>query len=100
MLLSNPVSCSLVLVDGNGSRQKLILNETEFRSKNTADREAFNPYIAYSASGNITASVIYVNYGCKKDFDFLVQSGIDLTNRIGIARYGKIFRGLKGSIIE
>ena len=42
---------------------------------------------------------VYVNYGRKKDFEMLkTDLGIDLEDKIGIARYGKIFRGDKVSI--
>ncbi|KAF7553628.1 hypothetical protein G7Z17_g3500 [Cylindrodendrum hubeiense] len=49
----------------------------------------------YSASGNVTAPFIYVNYGTYLDFEDLVNAGIDLEGKIAIARYGGIFRGLK-----
>ncbi|KAH7155408.1 hypothetical protein B0J13DRAFT_545510, partial [Dactylonectria estremocensis] len=49
----------------------------------------------YSASGNVTAPFIYVNYGTYKDFEDLVHAEIDLKGKIAISRYGGIFRGLK-----
>ncbi|KPM34516.1 hypothetical protein AK830_g12054 [Neonectria ditissima] len=49
----------------------------------------------YSASGNVTAPFIYVNYGTYKDFEDLVDAEIKLEGKIAIARYGGIFRGLK-----
>lgn len=49
----------------------------------------------YSASGNVTAPFIYVNYGTYKDYEDLVNAGVDLEGKIAIARYGGIFRGLK-----
>ncbi|KJZ77471.1 hypothetical protein HIM_03195 [Hirsutella minnesotensis 3608] len=49
----------------------------------------------YSASGNATASFVYVNYGSYVDFEDLVNAGVDLKGKIAIARYGNIFRGLK-----
>lgn len=49
----------------------------------------------YSASGNVTAPFVYVNYGTYMDFEDLIQSGIRLEGKIALARYGGIFRGLK-----
>jgi N-acetylated-alpha-linked acidic dipeptidase len=49
----------------------------------------------YSANGNVTAPVVYVNYGTYQDFEDLVKANISLTGKIAIARYGGIFRGLK-----
>ncbi len=49
----------------------------------------------YSASGNVTAPVVYVNYGTYQDFEDLIKANISLAGKIAIARYGGIFRGLK-----
>ncbi|SCU94076.1 LADA_0G06370g1_1 [Lachancea dasiensis] len=49
----------------------------------------------YSASGNVTAQYVYVNRGTKEDFELLKSHNVDLTGKVAIARYGKIFRGLK-----
>ncbi|KAI1131846.1 hypothetical protein F5Y10DRAFT_36132 [Nemania abortiva] len=49
----------------------------------------------YSASGNVTGSFIYVNYGTFWDFEDLIRANVSLEGKIAIARYGGIFRGLK-----
>ncbi|KAK8075107.1 PA domain-containing protein [Apiospora hydei] len=49
----------------------------------------------YSASGNVTAPFVYVNYGTYQDFEDLVKANITLAGHIALARYGGIFRGLK-----
>jgi N-acetylated-alpha-linked acidic dipeptidase len=49
----------------------------------------------YSASGNVTASYVFVNYGTYRDFEDLVAANVTLKGKIALARYGKIFRGLK-----
>lgn len=49
----------------------------------------------YSASGNVTAPFVYVNFGTVKDFQDLVDANISLAGKIAIAKYGGIFRGLK-----
>ncbi len=49
----------------------------------------------YSASGNVTGSVVYVNYGTYQDFEDLVRANVSLKGNVAIARYGGIFRGLK-----
>ncbi|KAK2625493.1 hypothetical protein QTJ16_004805 [Diplocarpon rosae] len=49
----------------------------------------------YSASGNVTAQYVYVNYGTYQDFEDLLKANITLTGKIALARYGGIFRGLK-----
>ncbi|KAI1152628.1 hypothetical protein F4825DRAFT_418205 [Nemania diffusa] len=49
----------------------------------------------YSASGNVTGSFVYVNYGTFWDFEDLLHANVSLEGKIAIARYGGIFRGLK-----
>lgn len=49
----------------------------------------------YSASGNVTAPYVFVNYGTYQDYEDLVNANISLKGKIAIAKYGGIFRGLK-----
>jgi N-acetylated-alpha-linked acidic dipeptidase len=53
---------------------------------------AFN---AYSPSGDVTAEVVYANYGTPKDFAELAAKHISVKGKIVIVRYGKNFRGVK-----
>jgi N-acetylated-alpha-linked acidic dipeptidase len=58
---------------------------------------AFN---AYSAAGDVTAPLVYVNYGTAEDYAFLESQGIDVRGKIVIARYGRIWRGLKPKLAQ
>ncbi|KAL2353432.1 peptidase M28 [Cryomyces antarcticus] len=49
----------------------------------------------YSASGNVTAQYVYVNYGTYQDYEDLVKAKVDLAGKIALIKYGGIFRGLK-----
>ncbi|KAK5992737.1 putative glutamate carboxypeptidase [Cladobotryum mycophilum] len=49
----------------------------------------------YSASGNATASFVFVNYGTYQDYEDLIEAGVDIKGKIAIAKYGGNFRGLK-----
>ncbi len=49
----------------------------------------------YSASGNVTGSYVYVNFGTYHDFDDLLKANVSLKGKIALAKYGHIFRGLK-----
>lgn len=55
---------------------------------------------AYSASGDVTAGVVYANYGTKSDFERLRALGVDCTGKIVLARYGGNFRGFKAKFAE
>ncbi|TLD33032.1 hypothetical protein PspLS_01414 [Pyricularia sp. CBS 133598] len=61
----------------------------------TVLNNAIPTFHGYSASGNVTAQFVYVNYGTYQDFEDLVKANISLKGKIAIARYGGIFRGLK-----
>lgn len=49
----------------------------------------------YSASGNVTAPYVYVNYGTYQDYEDLVRANVSLKGKIAVAKYGGVFRGLK-----
>ena len=55
-------------------------------------------YNAYSGDGDVTAPLVYVNYGLQADYDLLKERGIDVKGKIVIARYGRSFRGTKPKI--
>ena len=58
---------------------------------------AFN---AYAPSADITAPVIYVNYGTQEDYRALEAMGISVEGKIAIARYGRCYRGIKTKLAE
>ena len=49
----------------------------------------------YSANGDVTAPYVYVNFGTYYDFADLVAANVSLEGKIALAKYGRIFRGLK-----
>jgi N-acetylated-alpha-linked acidic dipeptidase len=55
-------------------------------------------YNAYSVNGDVTAQLVYVNYGVPKDYEELEQRGIDVRGKIVIARYGGSWRGIKPKV--
>ncbi|MEW6320848.1 MAG: CocE/NonD family hydrolase [Acidobacteriota bacterium] len=52
-------------------------------------------YVAYSASGTVTAPVVYVNYGLPPDYAALAAAGVDVTGKIVLARYARSHRAVK-----
>jgi N-acetylated-alpha-linked acidic dipeptidase len=53
-----------------------------------------------SASGDVTAEVVYVNYGTLADFKKLAELGISVKDKIALVRYGSNFRGVKAYIAQ
>jgi N-acetylated-alpha-linked acidic dipeptidase len=64
------------------------------------DPRVVMPFNGSSGSGDVTAEVVYANYGRLEDFDQLAARHIDLKGKIVLARYGSNFRGVKVFIAE
>jgi N-acetylated-alpha-linked acidic dipeptidase len=66
--------------------------------KNSLDEGQLPTYNAYSPGGDITAPLVYVNYGIPEDYDYLKKQGIDVKGKIVVARYGSSWRGVKPKV--
>src|SRR6201996_2444468 len=53
------------------------------------------PYVAYQGDGDVTAEVVYANYGMPDDYKALARAGVDVRGKIVLTRYGQGWRGLK-----
>lgn len=60
--------------------------------------EALPPYNAYSVDGDVTAPLVYVNYGTREDYKTLARMGVSVKGAIVIARYGHAWRGIKPKV--
>ena len=60
--------------------------------------EQLPTYNAYSADGDITAPLVYVNYGIPDDYEQLERLGVSVKGCIVIARYGASWRGIKPKV--
>ncbi len=60
--------------------------------------EQLPTYNAYSADGDVTAPLVYVNYGNREDYEQLDRLGISVKGAIVIARYGHGWRGVKPKV--
>jgi len=60
--------------------------------------EQLSTYNAYSINGDVTAQLVYVNYGVPQDYEALERRGIDVKGKIVIARYGGSWRGIKPKV--
>src|ERR1700722_593242 len=69
------------------------------------DKDTFNPnavgaFNAFSPSGDVTAAVVYVNYGTQEDDRALAAMGVSVEGKIALARYGRCYRGIKAKLAE
>ena len=96
-LLPTPRSRSLELVEPEHFTAKLEEPPVP-GDKTSSDPGRVPTYNAYSGDGEITAPVVYVNYGVPADYDELTKHNIDVRGKIVIARYGGSWRGIKPKV--
>lgn len=80
---------------------KAILKEPALKEDATSGQSGQLPtYNAYSADGDVTAELVFVNYGLPQDYEVLDKLGIDVKGKIVIAKYGHSWRGTKPKIAQ
>ncbi|HET9057825.1 MAG TPA: M28 family metallopeptidase [Chitinophagaceae bacterium] len=57
-------------------------------------------YNCWSADGDVTGELVFVNYGLPADYEQLEKMGIDVKGKIVIAKYGKSWRGIKPKVAQ
>jgi N-acetylated-alpha-linked acidic dipeptidase len=79
------------------TRYRARLNEPAVAGDPSTAQQAeqLPTYNAYSIDGDVTAPLVYVNYGIPADYDSLERRGISVKGAIVIARYGASWRGIK-----
>ncbi|MHC5024414.1 MAG: M28 family peptidase [Planctomycetota bacterium] len=113
VLLAYPEEASLKLVDSRGrgadddpdaspiTRIELPLQEMPLEEDRfTQSDELTWGWNAYSGSGDVTAEIVYANYGTKADFRTLADLGVDVAGKVVLARYGGNFRGFKAKFAQ
>jgi len=82
-------------------RLRLNTHEAVVPGDPTSSNPKITPlFNGYSASGDVTAPVVYANYGLPGDYDELKKAGVDVKGKIVIVRYGNSFRGVKAKVAE
>lgn len=96
VLFPTPKERLVELVDG-GPHFTAKLQEPPVKEDPTSDQtaEQLPTYNAYSIDGDVTAPLVYVNYGTPEDYEVLDRRGISVKGAIVIARYGRSWRGIK-----
>lgn len=78
---------------------KALLKEPSLKEDATSNQQDQLPtYNAWSADGDVTAELVFVNYGMPADYDELEKYGIDVKGKIVIAKYGRSWRGIKPKV--
>jgi N-acetylated-alpha-linked acidic dipeptidase len=76
---------------------KAKLEEPALAEDNTSGQksEQLPTYNAYSADGDVTAELVFVNRGVPADYEELEKLGVNVKGKIVIAKYGGSWRGIK-----
>lgn len=104
-LLARPVDARLEVLGAGADGRPLALELRERPVLGDSASAHPDPMVtlawnAYSGSGDVTAEIVYANYGTKQDFEKLREMGVDCTGKIVIARYGGNYRGYKPKYAE
>lgn len=82
-------------------RQRLNIHEPVVPGDPSTSHPKITPlFNGYSATGDVTAPVVYANYGLPNDYDDLKKAGVDVKGKIVLVRYGNSFRGVKAKVAE
>src|SRR6185312_15351711 len=95
VLYPSPLHEALELVGPTPFKAALYEPPVAGDSSSAVRADALPPYLIYGADGDITADLVYVNYGAPADYQALARLGVDVRGKIVIVRYGAIWRGLK-----
>ena len=98
VLVPFPKVRKLSMVAPNKVELKLYEPAVEGDKSSEMTKDVLPGYNAFSADGNVTAELVFVNYGLNEDYEELKRMGIDVKGKIVIAKYGRSFRGIKPKI--
>jgi len=99
VLFPTPKERAVELVDG-GAKFVAKLQEPALPLDPTTSQqpEQLPTYNAYSIDGDVTAPLVYVNYGIPEDYEQLERMGVSVKGKIVIARYYHSWRGIKPKV--
>lgn len=100
VLFPTPVSRTVEMV--SPTRFVARLQEPTLKEDATSGqtKEQLPTYNCYSADGDVTGELVYVNYGVPEDYIRLAEMGVDVKGKIVIARYGGSWRGIKPKVAQ
>ena len=100
VLYPTPIAESVELLGPNGFQATLQEPAVPGDSTSQDLTGALPAYLTYQGDGDVTADLVYVNYGMPDDYAELARHGIDVRGKIVIARYGAGLRGLKPKLAQ
>ena len=103
VLYPTPIREALTMpATGKAKAFTATLQEPDIPGDTTAraKQPSLPAYVAFQGDGDVTAPLVYVNYGMEADYRKLAELGISVKGKIVIARYGQGWRGLKPKLAQ
>src|SRR6202045_2156532 len=100
VLYPTPISETLELVGAEPFKATLTEPPVPGDETSARTKDALPAYVAYQGDGDVTAPLVYVNYGMKDNYLQLERLGVPVKGKIVIARYGEGWRGLKPRLAQ
>ncbi len=100
VLLPYPRSPSIVELIAPRHERLQVREDVVPEDPSSSSKKIVPLFNGYGASGDITAPLVYVNYGLPNDYEDLRKAGVEVKGKIAIARYGNSFRGVKAKVAE
>lgn len=98
VLFPSPKERIVELVAPTRFRARLVEPPVPGDPTSSQQDEQLPTYNAYSIDGDVTAPLVYVNYGIPADYEQLERFGVSVKGCIVIARYGASWRGIKPKV--
>jgi N-acetylated-alpha-linked acidic dipeptidase len=99
LMFPTPITRTLEMTGATNYKAKL--KETPLKEDATSNQADQLPtYNCWSADGDVTAQLVFVNYGLPEDYETLAKYGIDVKGKIVIAKYGRSWRGIKPKVAQ
>ena len=100
VLYPTPTKVSLDLITPRRFAATLAEKPIPGDATSSRTKNQLPAYVAFQGDGDVSAPLVYVNYGMPDDYKALERMGVDVKGKIVIARYGQGWRGLKPKLAQ
>ena len=98
VLFPTPKTRLIELLGANPYKAKLEEGALKEDKTSGQKSEQLPSYNAFSADGDVTSEIVFVNRGIPADYEELAKMGIDVKGKIVLAKYGGSWRGIKPKV--
>ncbi len=100
VLYPTPLSEGLELLGSTPFKATLTEAPVPGDESSSRTKDQLPAYVAFQGDGDVTAPLVYVNFGMPDDYKALERMGVSVKGKIVIARYGVGWRGLKPKLAQ